>query len=82
MVAERRPEQNGSYEEQVAIARANLERHVEEAQRRREAWQAEHGDPAEALDALVREMFPDPEPLLTAWREWRAERGKPPIEGW
>ncbi len=82
MVAEHKSPEELTYEEQVAIARANLERHLEEARRRREVWQAEHGDPEEALNTLVRELFPDPELFAEVWREWRIETGHTLAEDW
>ncbi len=79
MVAKRESKTELSYEEQVAIARANLERHAAEAEIAIERFEAEHGDPAEALDTFVRETF-DHDTLLAVWREWRAERGKPDLD--
>lgn len=81
MVAERKPKSELSYDEQVAIARANLERNIAETLRIAAEWEAEHGDPAKALDEHVRKTL-DRDALLQAWREWRREQGKPDLEGW
>ncbi|MGH2559126.1 MAG: hypothetical protein ACRDJH_08680 [Thermomicrobiales bacterium] len=81
MVAERKSQAELTYEEQVAIARANLERHIAEVNRVADEWEAERGDPAVALDEYVREHF-DRDALLEVWQEWRRERGKPALEGW
>jgi hypothetical protein len=81
MVAERKPQTELSYEEQVAIARANLQRNIDETLRIAAEYEAEHGDPGKALDEFVREHF-DRDALLHAWKEWRQERGKPDLEGW
>ncbi|MGH2533200.1 MAG: hypothetical protein ACRDJW_12950 [Thermomicrobiales bacterium] len=80
MVAERRPQTELTYEEQIAIARANLERHVAEVNRIADEWEAEHGDPAVALDDYVRKHF-DRDALLAEWRAWVKEQGHDvPIE--
>ena len=81
MVAKQNPQSELTYEEQVAIARANLARHTAEAEERRKQFIAEHGDPQEALAKFVRETF-EPGGLLRSLNEFRKERGKPPIEEW
>lgn len=79
MVAKRNPQEGLTYEEKVAIARANLARHTAEAEERRKQFIAEHGDPREAMAKFVRETF-GPDGLLPSLNEWRKERGKPPID--
>jgi hypothetical protein len=81
MVAEHKPLPELTYEEQIALARANFERNQEAHRKWVAEWIAENGDPAEALHAFVRETF-DKDALLQAWKEWRAEQGKPELEGW
>lgn len=78
MVAKRNPHKGLTYKEQVAIARANLARSSEEHRREVERYIAEGGDPEADLDAFIREVFPNG--LLTSLNEWRAERGKPPLD--
>lgn len=79
MVTKKQTQSELSYEEQVAIARANLERHTNELRREIDQYVAAGGDPAADLDAFVRETF-DYDTLLAVWREWRAERGKPDLD--
>jgi hypothetical protein len=74
MVAERKPQAELSYEEDVAIARANLQKHIEEVLRKAEEWEAENGDPAKALDDYVLKHF-DRDALLAEWRAWIREQG-------
>lgn len=57
MVAKKQTQTGLSYEEQVAIARANLVRGMAEHRERIARFEAERGDPAEALDKFVRETF-------------------------
>lgn len=72
------PKSAPTYEEQVAIARANLDRDIAENRRNVAAFRERYGDPDEALSAFVRETF-DHEALLAEWLAWRAERGKPDL---
>lgn len=60
-------------DEQTALARANLDRHVAEALAARERLLDAGVDPSEALPAVIQELF-DP-------ADWRRERGKS-LEGW
>ncbi|MBA2276160.1 MAG: hypothetical protein H0W06_00225 [Chloroflexia bacterium] len=81
MVAKRETKTELSYEEQVAIARANLERHTNELRREIDQYVAAGGDPAADLNDFVRKTF-EPDGLLQSLREWRAERGKPDLDEW
>ncbi len=73
------PKSAPTYEEQVAIARANLDRDIAENRRKAAAFREHYGDPDEAVAAFVRETF-DQEALMAEWLAWRAERGKPDLE--
>jgi hypothetical protein len=81
MLGECQPKRNVVYEMQVAIARANLDRHVQEVLKASAEWRAEHGEPAEALYALLRELFDRNSPIET-WREWREESGHALADEW
>jgi hypothetical protein len=81
MVAKRNPQEGLTYEEQVAIARENLARGIAEHKKRVAAFEAEYGDPDEALAKFVRETF-KPGSLLRSLNDYRRERGKAPIEEW
>lgn len=75
MVTKRQLPPELTYEEQVAIARANLDRHIAEMQAERERTVAQGIDPETAADAWLREHF-TAEALLETWREHLASRGK------
>ena len=81
MIAKKNPRSELTYEERVAIARANLARHTAEHEERIKQFEAEHGDPQEAMAKFVRETF-EPGSLLRTLNEFRKERGKDPIEEW
>jgi hypothetical protein len=71
MVTKRQPPPELTHEEQVAIARANLERHIAEVQAERERVLAAGIDPEAELDAWVRRNF-TPEALQETYREYLA----------
>jgi hypothetical protein len=61
-----------SYEEQVAAARANLERHIAEHHREVARLRAEFGDPDNAWRRFVRETF-DRDALIATYEEYAAD---------
>ncbi|MGH2562619.1 MAG: hypothetical protein ACRDJH_26470 [Thermomicrobiales bacterium] len=73
MVTKRQPLRELTYDEQVAIARANLERHIAEVQAERQRVLDAGIDPEAELDAWVRHNF-SREALEATYREFLASR--------
>ncbi|MGH2562617.1 MAG: hypothetical protein ACRDJH_26460 [Thermomicrobiales bacterium] len=71
MVTKRQPHTEPTYEEQVAIARANLDRHIAEARAAREQLLAQGIDPEAEWIRFVRETF-DRESLIETYRAYLA----------
>ncbi|MGH2530662.1 MAG: hypothetical protein ACRDJW_00020 [Thermomicrobiales bacterium] len=71
MVTKRQPQPEPTYDEQVAIARANLDRHIAEVQAERQRALAAGIDPEAELDAWVRRNF-SREALEETYREYLA----------
>jgi hypothetical protein len=75
MAMQRRPPQP-TYAEQVATARANLERHITEMLAERHRALESGIDPETELDARVNRTFTE-KALRQTWREYLADRGQP-----
>lgn len=71
MVTKRQPPPELTYDEQVAIARANLDRHIAEVQAERDRLLDQGIDPEEEWKRFVRETF-DRESLIDAYRAYIA----------